>query len=145
MGVRGGTLLGCRSTSYVGWFPGTLTHSLWWVCGVGGLLFVNYIVDASIFDAACIWSHRDHGLRFFGTVGCGGVVGVCGVFFDDCFVLCGVEVVTGTRWMPWHQELMKDVEICDKPRGADKRAVIRGFPNGVTRLRVMRGHSYLNS
>ena len=23
-----------------------------WVCGVGGLLFVNYIVDASIFDAA---------------------------------------------------------------------------------------------
>ncbi len=24
-----------------------------WVCGVGGLLFVNYIVDASIFDAAC--------------------------------------------------------------------------------------------
>ena len=113
--------------------------------GVGGLLFVNYIVDASIFDAACIWSHRDHGLWFFGTVGCGGVVGVCGVFFDDCFVLCGVEVVTGTRWMPWHQELMKDVEICDKPRGADKRAVIRGSPNGVTRLRVMRGHSYLNS
>ena len=51
-GVRGGTLLGCRSTSYVGWFPGTLTHPLWWVCGVGGLLFVNYIVDASIFDAA---------------------------------------------------------------------------------------------
>ena len=39
--------------------------------GVGGLLFVNYIVDASIFDAA----HP---------------VGVCGVFFDDLFVLCGV-------------------------------------------------------
>ena len=72
-------------------------------------------------------------------------MGVCGVFFDDCFVLCGVEVVTGTRWMPWHQELMKDVEICDKPRGVDKRTVIRGSPNGVTRLRVMRGHSYLNS
>jgi len=35
------------------------------------LLFVNYIVDASIFDAAHL-------------------VGVCGVFFDDCFVLCGV-------------------------------------------------------
>ena len=50
MGVRGGTLLGCRSTSYVGWFPGTLSHPLWWVCGVGGLLFVNYIVDASIFE-----------------------------------------------------------------------------------------------
>lgn len=34
--------------------------------------------------------------------------------------------------MPWHQEPMKDVEICDKPRGADKRAVIRGCPNGET-------------
>ena len=66
VGVRGGTLLGCRSTSYVGWFPGALTHPLWWVCGVGGLLFVNYIVDASIFDAACIWSHVDHGRGVFG-------------------------------------------------------------------------------
>ena len=28
--------------------------------GVGGLLFVNYIVDASIFDAAQTWSHDDH-------------------------------------------------------------------------------------
>ena len=34
--------------------------------GVGGLLFVNYIVDASIFDAACIWSHVDHGRGVFG-------------------------------------------------------------------------------
>ena len=22
----------------------------------------------------------------------------------------------GTRWMPWHQESMKDVDDCDKPR-----------------------------
>jgi hypothetical protein len=22
----------------------------------------------------------------------------------------------GTRWMPWHQETMKDVDGCDKPR-----------------------------
>jgi len=22
----------------------------------------------------------------------------------------------GTRWMPWHQESMKDVGGCDKPR-----------------------------
>ena len=27
---------------------------------------------------------------------------------------------------------MKDVEICDKPRRADKRALTRGFPNGKT-------------
>ena len=29
---------------------------------------------------------------------------------------------------------MKDVVICDKPRGADKQALIRGFPNGETHL-----------
>ena len=34
--------------------------------------------------------------------------------------------------MPWHQEPMKDVGGCDKPRGAVNRAVIRGCPNGVT-------------
>ena len=38
----------------------------------------------------------------------------------------------GTRWMPWHQEPMKDVDGCDKPRGAAERALIRGFPNGET-------------
>lgn len=29
---------------------------------------------------------------------------------------------------------MKDVVVCDKPRGADKLAMIRGFPNGETHL-----------
>ena len=57
----------------VGWFPAAPRSPGVFLggCGVGGLLFVNYIVDASIFDAA----HP---------------VGVCGVFFDDLFVLCGV-------------------------------------------------------
>lgn len=36
--------------------------------------------------------------------------------------------------MPWHKEPKKDVVICDKPRVVDKRAIIRGFPNGGTRL-----------
>ena len=27
---------------------------------------------------------------------------------------------------------MKDVVVCDKPRGADKQALTRGFPNGET-------------
>ena len=36
------------------------------------------------------------------------------------------------RWMPRRQEAMKDVVVCDKPRGADKQALIRGFPNGET-------------
>jgi len=34
--------------------------------------------------------------------------------------------------MPWLEMAMKDVAICDKPRGADKQALIRGFPNGKT-------------
>ena len=34
--------------------------------------------------------------------------------------------------MPWHLEPMKDVAICDKPRGVDKRTLIRGCPNGET-------------
>lgn len=28
---------------------------------------------------------------------------------------------------------MKDVETCEKPRGAGKRAEILGYPNGETR------------
>jgi hypothetical protein len=45
---------------------------------------------------------------------------------------CDFQVSKSKRWMPWHLEPKKDVVICDKPRGADKRAVIRGFPNGET-------------
>ena len=44
------------------------------------------------------------------------------------------HVFKGARWMPWHQEPKKDVGICDKPRGVDNQTVIRGFPNGETRL-----------
>ena len=47
-------------------------------------------------------------------------------------VLCVVQVVKCDRWMPWHQEPMKDVVTCDKPWGVGKRAVIRGCPNGET-------------
>ena len=38
--------------------------------------------------------------------------------------------------MPWHLEPKKDVAICDKPRGVDKRTLIRGSPNGETQLGV---------
>src|SRR5665811_1815596 len=44
------------------------------------------------------------------------------------------QVFKGARWMPWHQEPKKDVGMCDKPRGVDNQTVIRGFPNGETRL-----------
>ncbi len=47
--------------------------------------------------------------------------------------LCG-QVFKCTRWMPWHEEPKKDVVACDKPRGVGKRTVIRGCPNGETRL-----------
>jgi hypothetical protein len=36
--------------------------------------------------------------------------------------------------MPWRQQAMKDVVACDKPRGAGKQALIRGFLNGETHL-----------
>ena len=42
------------------------------------------------------------------------------------------QVTKRTRWMPWRQKAMKDVEVCDKPRGAGKQALIRGCPNGET-------------
>jgi hypothetical protein len=44
-----------------------------------------------------------------------------------------VQVGKGARWMPGHQEPMKDVGGCVKPRGAVNRALIRGCPNGGTR------------
>jgi hypothetical protein len=46
--------------------------------------------------------------------------------------ICSCQVFKGTRWMPWHQEPMKDAGACDMPRGAGNQAVIRGFPNGET-------------
>ena|ERR1700676_1002881 len=50
-------------------------------------------------------------------------------------VLCDVpsQVSKSTRWMPWHQEPMKDAGACDIPRGDGNQSVIRGFPNGGTR------------
>ncbi len=47
---------------------------------------------------------------------------------------CVNQIFKSKRWMPWHLEPKKDVEICDKPRGVDNRTLIRGFPNGETPL-----------
>ena len=49
------------------------------------------------------------------------------------WVVCGGQVCKGAWWMPWHQEPMKDVGACDKPRGVGNRMLIRGCPNGETR------------
>ena len=70
----------------------------------------------------------------WGPGGCRGAAGD-GSLFENCIVdasICG-QVVKGARWMPWHQEPMKDVGDCDSPRGVVNRAVIRGCPNGETR------------
>jgi hypothetical protein len=57
-------------------------------------------------------------------------------YFENCIVdasiICSCQVTKGTRWMPWHQEPMKDVGACDKPRGVGNQTSIRGFPNGET-------------
>ena len=74
-------------------------------------------------------------------VGVLGVGGVCGGLFVICIVVVSIFcflvvwfclVLLGIRWMPWHQELMKDVAACDMPRGVGERALIRGCPNGGT-------------
>jgi hypothetical protein len=73
----------------------------------------------------------------FGGCVVGGVVVGC-VFVENCTVdasifcdLCG-QVAEGARWMPWHQEPMKDVGGRDRPGGVVNRAVIPGCPNGGT-------------
>jgi len=43
------------------------------------------------------------------------------------------QVLKGVWWMSWHREATKDVEACDKPRGAGNQALIRGFLNAETR------------
>jgi len=44
------------------------------------------------------------------------------------------QATKGARWMPRRETAKKDVASCDKPRGAAKQALIRGSPNGETRL-----------
>lgn len=85
------------------WFPchDASAHFVCGVCGVG-LLFENYIVDASILykkqfprlmnlDLAAL-------LMPFGVLGCGWFSWFSRKFVFD---LCG-QVFKSTRWMPWH-------------------------------------------
>ena len=45
---------------------------------------------------------------------------------------CG-QVLKGVWWMSWHREATKDVEACDKLRGAGNQVSIRRFLNAETR------------
>ena len=62
--------------------------------------------------------------------GCGCVWWVVCDLYSGCEHICSVLffvfclVLLGIRWMPWHQELMKDVAACDMPRGAGERALL---------------------
>lgn len=40
---------------------------------------------------------------------------------DGSCACVGNERDKGIRWMPWHQEAMKDVARCEKPWGAASR------------------------
>ncbi len=52
------------------------------------------------------------------------------------------KATKGVRWMPWRQAPKKDVEHCEKPRGAVCRRYIRGCPNGETHRFVARLDRY---
>ena len=56
---------------------------------------------------------------------------------ENCIASTSIKYSQATksqRWMPWRQMPMKDVGGCEKPRGAAYQALIRGYPNGETRL-----------
>jgi hypothetical protein len=47
--------------------------------------------------------------------------GFCAWWIQSSDWVMGIEYEKGIRWMPWHQEAMKDVARCEKPRGAASR------------------------
>ncbi len=104
---------------------------------MGGTLTIRhdehgFVSTASVWKTGSGWSCR---ARCWVSEGAAeGVVGGWSLF-ENCTVdasICG-QVFKGARWMPWHQEPMKDVGGHDSPRGAVNQALIRGFPNGETR------------
>ena len=40
---------------------------------------------------------------------------VCEIYLNE-FTSKASKDIKGTRWMPWHRKLMKDVASCDKLR-----------------------------
>jgi hypothetical protein len=107
----------------------------------------NYTVDASIFDSPssdggsnrCVRSDSSERIHHWS---CPSRFAVTDTIHTH---VCG-QVSKSKRWMPWHLEPKKDVAICDKPRGVDKRTSIRGSPNGETPpgVAIRPGDSRLN-
>ena len=53
--------------------------------------------------------------------GCGWFLCMVGWHLPFGAGVCDLEREKGIRWMPWHQEAMKDVARCEKPWGAASR------------------------
>ncbi len=100
---------------------------LCWCGGAGG---PGCFLRTAQWTRASLANDEISGLVFHLRVG-GGVRGVVVCLRFVLIVLC-VQVFKGIRWMPWHQEPMKDVGACDMPRGVGNQTLIRGFPNGET-------------
>ena len=97
--LRACTLSGSRST------PCERPLPVWW------WLPAQPAGDCCVVGVGCVW--------WVVCVVYSGCERFCFVLF---FVFC--LVLLGIRWMPWHQELMKDVAACDMPRGAGERALL---------------------
>jgi hypothetical protein len=116
------------NVGYSAWSGGAASTASVWNVGWAGLCRVRCWV-LRVRECLRVWA----GLVVGAPWGC--LVAGDGSLFENCRVdasICG-QVVKGARWMPWHQEPMKDVGGRDRPRGAVNRAVIRGCPNGGTR------------
>ena len=133
---HGGLLVGVLGCFLV---PACVRHPMW-VVGVGACFGLGIKVFSERAHCRVHVQHRVSvrrllvvvaraaSLRVFLGVGCvwwvvcdlySGCEHICSVLF---FVFC--LVLLGIRWMPWHQELMKDVAACDMPRGAGERALL---------------------
>ena len=109
------------------------------VCGCVVLWFANWRVDASK-NFLFLVSISSSGRRAWCLVVVVDRFSLLGHFCVDCCpgfcsLLTGwVFACLGAQWwMPWRMGLMKDVWGRDRPGGAADRALIPGFPNGVTR------------
>ena len=124
------------------WLVGWVSDTLLGPEGSGVSLFLmangapaTVVVGVLVVGPA--WLADCHVHLFLGVVVSVGVWVGCCPYVENYTVDASIfvaQVFKGARWMPWHQEPKKDVGICDKPRGVDNQTVIRGFPNGETRL-----------
>jgi hypothetical protein len=95
---------------------------------------VKYTNPSGPKDLTIVLSSR-HGADDLGNAGTRGKSGKCDAFGPDerevvpasslrqlaCLLLDQIKREKGVWWMPWQQEAMKDVILCDKLGGAENR------------------------